>query len=149
VHSFATLAVLAALAGSAHAQPFRVALIGDLGYSEQNLEVPHEEQTARLLGELAAESLAFVIHDGDLGAGGEICFDAGVQARRRQLDALPHPVFYTPGDNEWTDCRYYADPNERLKRIRETFFSADHSLGQRTLPVTRQGALDAAFPDYT
>lgn len=144
--------LLAALAltwaWQAQAQPFRVALIGDLGYSEQNLEVPHEEQTEGLLAELAGENLSFVIHDGDLGAGSAICTDAGLLHRRRQFDALPHPVFYTPGDNEWTDCGYYADPLARLQRIREIYFAEDRSLGRRTVPLQRQSAVDPAFPGY-
>ena len=132
----------------AHAQSFRVALIGDLGYSEQNLEVPHEEQTERLLAELAAEHLSFVIHDGDLGAGSAICTDAGLLHRRRQFDALPHPVFYTPGDNEWTDCWYYADPIARLQRIREIYFAEDRSMGGRAMALQRQSTVDPAFSGY-
>ncbi|TDM06240.1 MAG: hypothetical protein C4K60_16670 [Ideonella sp. MAG2] len=46
---------------------------------------------------------AFTIHVGDVW-GGEACLEPDHQ---RILDAFAryeHPVIYTPGDNEWTDC---------------------------------------------
>ena len=54
-----------------------------------------------------------------------------------------HPFIYTPGDNEWTDCHEKEgapgyEPLERLARLRTVFFPGDQSLGQRTLPLTRQ-----------
>jgi hypothetical protein len=43
-----------------------------------------------------------------------------------ELERLEAPVYYTPGDNEWTDCHRKAagkfDPLERLDALRETFF---------------------------
>ncbi len=32
------------------------------------------------------------------------CTEEMVQRRLAQFNALPHPLIYTPGDNEWTDC---------------------------------------------
>ena len=53
------------------------------------------------------------------------------------------PLIYTPGDNEWTDCRPISkyDPNERLDRLRQLFFAAPRSLGQRSRALTRQSDL--------
>jgi hypothetical protein len=53
-----------------------------------------------------------------------------------QFNALPHPLIYTPGDNEWTDChegRNVAglDPLERLAKLRTVFFQGERSLGQK------------------
>ncbi len=151
MYRFAWLVAITLLgAASATAQPvrFRLALIGDLGYSETNFAVPHERQYANVLAEINAQDLAFVIHDGDLGAGGDLCSDAGLRTRLRQLQTSAHPLIYTPGDNEWTDCRFYDDPLARLASIREMFFDNDRSLGQRTLQLTRQSDVDARFWRY-
>ena len=44
-----------------------------------------------------------------------------------------HPLVYTPGDNEWTDCHREAaggmDPLERLDALRERFFAGSSTLG--------------------
>ena len=49
---------------------------------------------------------------------------------RKSLDwfnGLRHPVIYTPGDNEWSDCAYRGAgsfaPGERLQRVRQLFFA--------------------------
>ena len=74
--------------------------------------------------------------------GGEPCTDDLYFRRRAQFDASAHPFFYTPGDNEWTDCRGTSggprDPIERLARLREIFFADDRSLGRTRLPATSQ-----------
>jgi hypothetical protein len=137
--------LLAATTAVAQPTGFRFALIGDMGYSEANFAVPHERQYANVLAELNAADLAFVIHDGDIGAGSETCSDTGLQIRLRQFQASAHPLIYTPGDNEWTDCRSIADPLARLASIRELFFDSDRSLGQRTLPLTRQSDVDRTY----
>ncbi|MCP4711548.1 MAG: hypothetical protein GY869_23260 [Planctomycetes bacterium] len=48
----------------------------------------------------------FLIHVGDMKGGGEPCTDELIKARYEQLMHLHSKgrVFYTPGDNEWTDC---------------------------------------------
>ena len=47
----------------------------------------------------------FLIHVGDIKGGGESCTNALIKERYDQLMELhPGRVFYTPGDNEWTDC---------------------------------------------
>jgi hypothetical protein len=62
--------------------------------------------------------------------------------RRAQFDRSAHPFFYTPGDNEWTDCRGMRsgprDPIERLKRLREIFFADDESLGRERMTAESQ-----------
>jgi hypothetical protein len=70
-----------------------------------------------------------------------------------QFRASIHPLVYTPGDNEWTDCHEPAvpggDPIERLAKLRTVFFDGNHTLGQRTFALTRQSqGPDAAFAKY-
>ena len=97
-----------------------------------------------LLTELQQTPLAFVVHVGDLGTPSlGSCTNEFWARRLAQFQASVHPFIYTPGDNEWTDCHEKEgapgyEPLERLARLRTVFFPGDQSLGQRTLPLTRQ-----------
>jgi hypothetical protein len=75
-------------------------------------------------------ALAFVVHDGDIWLGGSWCGDERLRQVKGELNGF-RSVVYTPGDNEWQDCRNGADG--RLPAIRRIFFSSALSLG--TQPV--------------
>jgi hypothetical protein len=135
---------------AAQGQGFTFALIGDLGY------FPREEPgVENVLADLNKnDSLAFVVHVGDLSSPRFGCTDE-MQARRlAQFRASAHPFVYTPGDNEWTDCHdgegvKGGNPLERLATLRKVFFEGEQSLGQRTLPLTRQSqSSDPIFAKY-
>lgn len=129
-------------------QGFSFALFGDLAYA------PSEESwLENVLTEMDKDSgLSFVVHVGDLSSPRYSCTD-DVQARRlAQFNALAHPLIYTPGDNEWTDCHEGQnvkgfDPLERLAKLRTTFFQGEKSLGKRTMPLLRQSR-DPDFAKY-
>lgn len=134
--------ILAALSGCAlkppHPDAFTFGALGDIPYNARE-----EIALDALLGRTAAEPLAFLVHAGDIKAGGNSpCTDALYQDRRERLNRSPHALILTPGDNDWTDCRREsngaADPLERLARLREMFFADAWSLGQRRLPVSAQ-----------
>jgi hypothetical protein len=138
-----SVAALAAslLAGCATTPPpggFAFAVMGDTPYS-----AAEERQFVKMLASLDREPLAFAIHVGDIKGGGP-CTDEILLRRRAQLDRSAHPFFYTPGDNEWTDCRgmpgAHRDPIERLAKLREIFFATDAPLGLRTIAVESQRA---------
>jgi hypothetical protein len=73
---------------------------------------------------------------------GARCSDANIDQRYRTINAVRHPVVYTPGDNEWTDC--HADgfrPLERLAYLRQTFHAnPSRTLGARTFALETQSA---------
>jgi hypothetical protein len=124
---------------------FSFAALGDAPY------FPWQEMQYRLvLGALEAHDLSFVLHIGDIFW--RPCTD---ERYRKTLDgwsALGHPVIYTPGDNEWTDCWEPGSggftPLERLDRIREIFFhEPGRSLGGRPVSVATQGG-HGAFPEF-
>jgi hypothetical protein len=79
--------------------------------------------------------LPFVIHVGDLGRPQDVCNDAKLEEHKAfWATALVKPVFYTPGDNEWTDCDRPQLPAptselERLAAIRRIFFGQSKELG--------------------
>ena len=119
-------------------ETFSFAVIGDVGYFPQE-----EAGVDNLFADLNSEkSLAFVIHVGDLALPRFACTNALLQRRLNQFQTSMHPLIYTPGDNDWTDCHEPAvvggDPFERLKKVRELFFAHEQSLGQSAIALTRQ-----------
>ena len=78
--------------------------------------------------------------------GGAPCDDDFLSGRRDLLlDLFGDDLFYTPGDNDWTDCdREDAgsfDELERLDKIRSLFFS-------QNLPSNPEWRIDRQVPDY-
>ena len=75
------------------------------------------------------DDIPFVIHLGDLGRPDDACSDDWLKKTQDFWQTeLIKPVFYTPGDNEWTDCdrKNLKNPQketERLQAIRRIFFS--------------------------
>ena len=53
------------------------------------------------------------------------CSDEALASRLDALKRIRHPILYTPGDNEWTDCHQQGGfrPLDRLDRIRRTYFA--------------------------
>ena len=104
-------------------------VMGDTPYSDRE-----EAHVTTMLERMGAEPLAFIVHVGDIKAGSNSpCTDALFERRRAQLDRSKHALVYTPGDNEWTDCRRASnggmDPLERLAKLRQVFFADRMSLG--------------------
>jgi hypothetical protein len=131
-------------------QRLAFALIGDLGYRPE-----HEPWLENLLTELNQTPLAFVVHVGDLGAPPfGSCTNEFWARRLAQFQTLTHPLVYTPGDNDWTDCHEQErapgyEPLERLAQLRAVFFTGEQSLGQRTIPLTRQSqTMDPGLANY-
>lgn len=115
---------------------FAFAVLGDAPY------YAWEELQYRLVREdLSAHDLSWVAHVGDIFW--RPCSDEMYRRHRHWFDALPHPVIYTPGDNEWTDCWEPStggyDPLERLHQIRQIFFDRPSlSLGGRRIALVSQ-----------
>jgi hypothetical protein len=103
-----------------------------------------------VLADLDRADVAWLLHVGDILDGP--CSDDAYRERLAQLNALRHPVIYTPGDNEWTDCHEarnggYA-PLERLAALRDVFFATPgRSLGGVSVPLVSQ-ADDPAFAEF-
>jgi hypothetical protein len=131
---------------------FEFGLIGDLPYSfEDDAKFP------ALIAEMNAANLAFVVHNGDFKTDSRVpaeassrsgpCTDELFYEVRDIFQTSRHPLIYTPGDNEWTDCHFAPggipdgseyNPVERLAKLREIFFQGDQSLGQRPMQLARQ-----------
>src|ERR1700680_9094 len=79
---------------------FVFAVMGDTPYNDRE-----EKHFVAMIERMNAAPLAFVVHVGDIKSGSAACSDALFEKRKAQFDASAHPLVYTPGDNEWTDCR--------------------------------------------
>jgi Calcineurin-like phosphoesterase len=127
-------------------ETFSFALMGDTQYN------PREEEIfPALLQSIDASNVEFVMHVGDFKAGSNApCTDELYQRRFAEFNQSKHPLIYTPGDNEWVDCRRPTNgpfvPLERLQKLREVFFAKPESLGQKKMPLVRQSEVFASDP---
>ncbi len=125
IRMLATTIVLA-LGGTclaAEDAPVRFVAIGDTPYKGE-VEAVEDD----VIPAIVESGVPFVVHYGDIKDGREPCTDAVLLSHRDRIRNLHDgPVFYTPGDNEWTDCdRRFLSTRfselERLSRLRELFF---------------------------
>lgn len=136
-----TLTVAALLAGPAAAgsgSGFTFAAMGDTPY-----RMPQDDELfAQLIERINGMKPAFSIHVGDIKSGSSPCEDAAFLNVRRHFDNFDAPLFYTPGDNEWTDCHRKKageyQPHERLERLRALFFATPRSFGRAPRAYLRQ-----------
>ncbi len=133
----AVLALLWLSAGGAGATEFVV--MGDIpygGYQVERLEAIGDRIRER--------DFPFAIHYGDIKAGNAPC-DLIPERRDLIYGLLPGRVFYTPGDNDWTDCdRPGAGGHDELVRLdllRRIFFS-------QGLPAHPEWRIARQVPDY-
>ena len=104
-------------------------VIGDTPYSEAD-----EEMLAEAVPLIRDRAYPFVIHVGDYKGGRAECLAVHDEAHAELIaDLRPIPVFYTPGDNEWTDCDRNINPEtgerysdlEQLANIRKRMSETD------------------------
>lgn len=135
---------------------FEIGLVGDLPYTGED-----EQKFPALMRALDAAPLAFVVHMGDIESdargfqvfktGKMPCTDETLESRKALFNASRHAFILTPGDNDWTDCRYSApafDPLERLAHLRTLFFAGKQSLGHHPLALARQSE-DPRYAKYS
>ncbi len=116
------------------ASGFDIGLVGDWGYTPRQ-----RQRLPRLIEAMNGAGLAFSIHDGDVKDGPPPCTEETYLATRDLFDRFRHPLIYTPGDNEWTDCwRSGGDPLDRLAALRRLFFRDGASRGRPRMALTRQ-----------
>jgi hypothetical protein len=119
---------------------FAFAALGDAPYVAMHGETLRYRLVLR---DLEAHDLDLVLHVGDIFW--YPCSDERFRQTLEEFNHLRHPVVYTPGDNEWTDCweeiTGQFDPLDRLTSLRRIFFATPtQSLGGRRLSVVSQSA---------
>jgi len=115
---------------------FSFAVLGDAPY-----DALEDIQYRLVLQALNANDLSLVIHVGDIFW--RPCTEELYRKTLDRFNGLQHPVIYTPGDNEWTDCWQPRSggflPQDRLNRIRQIFFAdPTRSLGASPLSLVSQ-----------
>ena len=117
-------------------EAFDFGVMGDVPYNERE-----EPRFVEMIERMNAEKLAFVVHVGDT-KGTSRCTDELYARRKAQFERSAHPLMYTPGDNEWTDCRDpdngAFDPLERLAKLRAIYFADAFSMGARRIALEAQ-----------
>lgn len=124
--------LLAPAAPAAAGEPVRFIALGDLPYPILGNPAPQQTRfDTEIAPAIRAAAPPFVIHYGDFKGGGERCGDALIAKRHDEIvNLIDGPVFYTPGDNDWTDCdRDGMSELERLDHLRRVFFAARPTLG--------------------
>ncbi|MCF8002915.1 MAG: hypothetical protein K9L32_01685 [Chromatiaceae bacterium] len=136
----------AALSRESSEQPetgLRFFAVGDAPYGNAEY-APFE----RLMQEAAEQNPPFIVHVGDIKGGGEPCTEARNRRIAGLFQAIPVPMLYTPGDNEWTDCHRQSagglDPLERLAALRARFFADPEVLHNAVLELQ---VPDPAYPE--
>jgi hypothetical protein len=130
----------------ARAEQYSFVALGDTAYV-----IPDDYPIYRdLIATINKSAPLFSIHIGDTKGYGE-CGDDFQLGQKAFFDTFGHPVVYTPGNNEWSDCwkesRGSGDPLAVLKSIRKIFWPESRSLGQNPMAVSRQSD-GKAFPAY-
>lgn len=108
---------------------FHFCALGDMPYY-----LPADyERFDNVIDVVNAENPAFTVHVGDTKSGSSLCSDESYQRTLKSFSRFEHPLIYTPGDNEWTDCNRAAagdwDAVERLSLVRKLFFKDSNTLG--------------------
>lgn len=139
------VAVAVAFATGASAQTFTFGLWGDMPYAKAG-DAP---KMKALIDSINASGIEFSIYDGDIKDGSSKCTDDVYTDALAMFGQVKKPVFYIPGDNEWTDCHRTNnggyDNLERLAHLRKVMFPTAGSLGQAAMPAERQGAPGEKF----
>ncbi|MEK8047994.1 hypothetical protein [Ideonella margarita] len=151
IRLLAAAAASLALAGCATAPQaaapgsFSFGLWGDMPYAKAG-DAP---KMPALLASINASDIAFSIYDGDIKDGSSRCDDKVFDDALGMFNSLKQPVFYVPGDNEWTDCHRLNnggfDALERLGFLRKKMYAQTGSLGQQRLPAEAQGKPGEAY----
>lgn len=101
----AALALTACGGGGGGNDPFTMAAIGDVPYGSSPTDTAQFKALPTFLQALDADQdVSFAVHLGDIHSGSEYCTEDYDRAIYQYFSALKHPLVYTPGDNEWTDC---------------------------------------------
>ncbi len=134
---------------AAQTQTLRFVALGDMPYGPPDKSYPPYRALIERVNTIAP---AFTIHVGDIKAGSTHCSNEEFAAQLEHFGRYQGAVVYTPGDNEWTDCHRANngayDPLERLATLRQRFFTAGRSLGQKPLALENQSVVMPEYATY-
>ncbi len=117
----------AVLSASAFAADTSFLVFGDMPYNKEQFQ-QMQALSVELKARDTAHKLPFGIFYGDTKAGGERCTRERLTEKRDLiLGMIDAPVFFTPGDNDWTDCDRGGDDELHIldNVLRPLYFSGD------------------------
>ena len=126
-----------ALMSTAQAANLSFALFGDVYMTPE-----HQGYLKGMLDDMAKKNEALAIFTGGIKPVEQGCQDNNLLAAYPIFAKAPLPTIYVPGDADWVLCAKFS-PEERLNLLRKTFYQSDRSLGDPSLPLTRQ----AQYPE--
>ncbi|MBL8439079.1 MAG: metallophosphoesterase [Zoogloeaceae bacterium] len=171
-------------AAQADASPFSpsrgvisLAVFGDSPYGTTPTDTAEFDASPSFIDAINADpDVSLVLHVGDIHSGKQYCTEAYDRSVYELWTAFQHPLIYTPGDNEWTDCHKtgegggaynittgqidyktdpagnlinYAggDPIANLDLVRSIFFAEPGvTLAAHKVVLSQAQAFDSAFP---
>ena len=130
--NLSVFAIGMALSLAAHAASLNFALFGDV-----HMTADHQGYLKGMLDDMARRREDLAIFTGGVKPVEQGCQDTNLLTAYPVFATSPLPTFYVPGDAEWASCTQFA-PEERLNLLRKTFYPKNRSLGDPSLPLTRQ-----------
>lgn len=142
MHAFLFVGLMVFASCSPRAYDFSFFAMGDMPYYYPD----DYSRLDRLITSLNDENPAFTVHVGDFKSGSSPCSDEYFLKMQGYFRQFMHPLFYTPGDNEWTDCHRQAAggfvAEERLDKVRELFYTQNETLIDPPFSYNSQSAND-------
>ena len=118
-----TFILLFVFSAAAIAKPFSFVALGDTAYNLPD-DLPRYE---KLIDAINKDKPEFTIHVGDTW-GALPCTQENHEWIKGWFNKYDHPVVYTPGDNEWTDCRKPEILEAYLRIVGKTATQADYQM---------------------
>ena len=158
--------LLASATGAMAGKTKTVALYGDVPYGLNPTDTTQFVAMPAFINAVNNDpDLQFIVHVGDIHSGKQYCTQAYDQSIYNLFSTYTRPLYYTPGDNEWSDCHKsgegghvrdannnpvdYADgdPAANLALIRSMFFKKPvKTLGKPVGVQSQATAFDRAHP---
>jgi hypothetical protein len=126
---------------------YSVGLWGDMPYAKAS----DQPKIPALIADMNASDIAFSLYDGDIKDGSSKCTDDIYTSAIDMFNSFSKPVFYIPGDNEWTDCHRTNNGGynniERLDHLRKVMFATPETFGKEKLTPEHQGKPGEKFAE--
>jgi hypothetical protein len=135
--SLMLIVVVSTFAQDKKAESFSFIAFGDMPYTLPE-DYARFENVIKTINE---QKSAFTLNVGDIKSSKTPCTDESFTKMFNYYQQFNKPMIYVPGDNEWTDCQKYGepeDPEERLDALRKMFFKDRNSLGKEKMALTSQ-----------
>lgn len=132
-----TCLLTASLTGLCLALPAWSASLSFALFGDVYMTPEHQGYLKGMLEDMAKKNEALAIFTGGIKPTEQSCQDSNLIAAYPVFAKAPLPTVYVPGDADWATCAKFS-PEERLNLLRKTYYQSDRSLGDPSLPLTRQ-----------